>query len=395
MSSSTPIELVVSRAPLSPRETFLQLADQCDTLGISSFDVYGDVSSDISQSWLRRFEKELSHKLGCDDAVFMCSGIMAQNIALSIHTRAKGTPSFACHYSSHVLLHEQSAFSELLNLQAKIIPRVSGELRQPPVTKESMLAVLQESPVSCAIIECPHREIGGKCTSWDDLLVISDYCKRNNIALHMDGARLWEASAGYGKTLSELCSLFDSVYVSFYKGLGGVTGAMLLGKSDFIKEARVWQRRFGGNVYSQLPYDVSCWAGFRTHCDDFTARRDRLRLVVASLTGLFTADVSGNNSESEQSPLVWFDPPIPEVSLVHVYIAASAELAISAKNDSAVESGVSCFRIIRASPSGSSTESYFEFNMVNDAELLLVDLFIITCFFYNNYIEIGPIEFDL
>ena len=362
--SSTPIELVLSRTVLSPKDTFLQLADQCDALGISSFDIYGDASTDISQSWLRRFEKEVADRLGHEEAVFMCSGIMAQNIALSIHSRAKGSDVFACHYSSHILLHEQAAYTSLLNLRAKTIPRVSGVSAQPPVTKETLLPLLQESQVSCAVIECPHREIGGKCTTWDDLLVISEYCKKNNVSLHMDGARLWEATAGYGKSLSEICSLFDSVYVSFYKGLGGVTGAMLIGNTEFIKEARIWQRRFGGNVYSQLPYAVSCWAGFRANCEDFTRRRDRLRLVAASLTELFRVESLEISSESMASPLVWFDPPVPDVSLVHVYIAAAPDVAMSVKNHSAAECGISCFKVIRASSSGLLQECYFEFNMV-------------------------------
>jgi threonine aldolase len=52
--------------------------------------------------------------------------------------------------------------------------------------------------------------------------------------------RLWEASAGYEQSVSEICALFDSVYVSYYKGLGGLTGAMLLGKFPFIADSREW-----------------------------------------------------------------------------------------------------------------------------------------------------------
>lgn len=75
------------------------------------------------------------------------------------------------------------------------------------------------------------------------------------IHLHMDGARIWEASGSQKydihhtnncqEIILNISKHFDSIYVSFYKGLGGITGAMLLGTNDFISKARVWQRRFG------------------------------------------------------------------------------------------------------------------------------------------------------
>jgi threonine aldolase len=95
------------------------------------------------------------------------------------------------------------------------------------------------------LIELPHREIGGICTPYEDLVQMSAHCKRRGVAFHCDGARLWEAEAFYcsqeeGRTMHELVALFDSVYVSFYKGLGGVTGSMLLGPRQFVAEARIW-----------------------------------------------------------------------------------------------------------------------------------------------------------
>lgn len=77
--------------------------------------------------------------------------------------------------------------------------------------------------------------------------------------------RIWEASGAHSgsHTVADIAGHFDSCYVSFYKGVGGMTGAMLLGGTEFCEEARVWLRRFGGNLYTLAPYAVSCWAGFR------------------------------------------------------------------------------------------------------------------------------------
>merc|ERR1712080_270155 len=103
----------------------------------------------------------------------------------------------------------------------------------------SILEDAQTAPCAC-LLELPHRELGGKLVPMDDLEALSETCRAHGVALHMDGARLWEAQAGYGCEFKELTAHFDSVYVSFYKGLGGLSGAMLLGSETFCDEARVW-----------------------------------------------------------------------------------------------------------------------------------------------------------
>ena len=61
---------------------------------------------------------------------------------------------------------------------------------------------------------------------------------KRGVKMHMDGARLWEVQPFFDKPLSQICALFDSVYVSFYKGVAAMSGAMLLGTADFIAQAR-------------------------------------------------------------------------------------------------------------------------------------------------------------
>src|SRR6202040_4078922 len=77
------------------------------------------------------------------------------------------------------------------------------------------------------------------------------------IPLHMDGARLWECRAFYQRSYAEIAEGFASVYVSAYKGLGGIAGAVLAGDDDFIGEARLWRRRMGGTLIHQSPMIAS------------------------------------------------------------------------------------------------------------------------------------------
>jgi len=315
---------------------------------------------------------------------------MAQQIALQVHFNFSQSKdrAFICHHSSHLLLHEKDTSAYLLNMKPLIVPAAEGMRVQQPTTFQDIQQIVENSevPPASVIVECPHREIGGKATSFADLERLSEYCRARGIALHMDGARLWEAlahyttcttSSGQPVTREILCGLFDSIYVSTYKGIGGLTGALLLGSANFIAEARVWQRRYGGNVYTLLPYAVSAYACFRDYLawndpstetihDGFSvvvpysmkARLARLTHVVALLSSHFASTASANDKNMDANsgllvPLVRFDPPVPVVCLIHVYIRASVEAATAAHVLSREETGVSCFARLRsASPVG-------------------------------------------
>ena len=161
------------------------------------------------------------------------------------------------------------------------------------------------------------------------------------------------------------------MYVSFYKGLGGLTGAMLLGSAEFIATARVWQRRFGGVVYTQLPFYVSCWAGFRAHKDAFQTRLQRMQEVVALVTNTASAEAAASG---ETGSLVRFDPPQPHVSMVHMYLRCSTDVATAARQAAVLECGVSCFMRLRGASLNAEgqEECYTEFNMVHSVSEVLL-----------------------
>jgi threonine aldolase len=87
--------------------------------------------------------------------------------------------------------------------------------------------------------------------------------RKRGAAAHLDGARLWESTPFYGKSPKEIARLFDTVYVSFYKGLGGLAGACLAGEEDVIGEARAWRKRHGGTLFGLWPNAAAALAGLR------------------------------------------------------------------------------------------------------------------------------------
>jgi uncharacterized protein YkuJ len=209
------------------------------------------------------------------------------------------------------------------------------------------------------ILELPHRELGGKLTPWNDVLAMQQTLRSKGVAFHCDGARIFEATAGYPTlSLAELAEPFDSFYISFYKGLGGMSGAMLMGSSEFCAQARVWLRRFGGNLFTLLPYAVSAWAGYQSQWklrkigaanDDqedallsFSGKHQKLVRIVERLTRL------PDGEAADFAKMARFEPEIPQVCMVHLYLRPSVEECTRIRDDIYEESGVCIFHRIRA-----------------------------------------------
>lgn len=321
---------------LTPSDRLRHLADYSND-ELQDWDVYGDFDQTAESSYLRDFESELATELCMEDGVFMPSGVMAQGIALLIH----GGTSFACHPTSHLLLHEQDAYRHLLNMEAIAIHpdgRENGALAGPPLLYEDVARCLQlraeqqqASMPGTLMIELPHREIGGQLSPWEDVLAMRDFCQQHAIRFHCDGARLFEAAAGYNKDLSELASPFDSVYISMYKGLGGLAGGVLLGTKDFCAQARVWLRRFGGNLYTVLPYAAAGRQGYDAYWKHTSAPvltfRDKTQKMIDIVTTL--------QSDPLVAQVVTFNPTTPQTNMVHGFLKHEVHVCYKALDQAA------------------------------------------------------------
>jgi threonine aldolase len=157
---------------------------------------------------------------------------------------------------SHLLLHEEDGPRLLHGLEMSLLTRGF----EAPTARH-----LEAIPgrLGAVLAELPLREAGCLLPSWDDLVELSRASRARGVALHFDGARIWESQPWFGRPLPEIAALADSLYVSFYKGLGGLAGAALLGPADFIAEARLWRRRQGGTVYHLTAEAVSALAGLK------------------------------------------------------------------------------------------------------------------------------------
>jgi threonine aldolase len=265
------------------------------------------------------FESRVAALLGKPAAVFMPSGTMAQQIALRIACERAGNPVVAMHPTSHLELHEEHAYARLHSLRA-IFP---GERERPTSTRD--IESLDANP-GALLIELPAREIGGKLPAWPDLIAMMALAKERRIWRHMDGARLWEAREYYAPaSYADVCAQFDSVYVSFYKGIGALAGAMLAGPEGFIAEARVWRRRHGGTLVQLHPLVASAAMRFDAQLARMPRYRARATAFAASLAGIDGLSIA---------------PTPPHVNLFHLHLEAGAEALTGARDRIAGESGV-------------------------------------------------------
>ncbi|WP_391206961.1 threonine aldolase family protein [Psychrobacillus sp. L4] len=215
-------------------------------------EVDGQTDSDVygNGKVIEEFQAKMAAYLGKETAVFFPSGTMAQQIALRIWCDKKGLKKVGYHPLCHLEIHEEGGLRELHHIEPVLLAD-----KDRLIELDDVLSM--NEGIACLLLELPQREIGGQLPDYETLEEISSYCREKGIKLHLDGARLPEILPYYQKSAAEVCSLFDSVYISFYKGIGGIAGAILAGDKAFTEESKVWKRRHGGDLISLYPYIVS------------------------------------------------------------------------------------------------------------------------------------------
>ena len=233
----------------------------------------------------------------------MPSGTMIQQTALRIHADRRNTSVVAFHPTCHLELHEDKAYQRLHGLVGLKVGSRQALIK---------LADLEEihEQIAALLVELPQREIGGQLPSWDDLVAQTAWARDHGASAHMDGARLWECGVFYDRPLSEIAALFDTVYVSFYKGLAGTGGGMLLGDEDVIAEAREWRHRHGGTIYNLWPYAASDLAGLRLRLPRMSSYVQKAREVAAALRQIEGVEIV---------------PDPPQTPMMHVFLRTTVD----------------------------------------------------------------------
>lgn len=310
--------ILPGHGPRKPmKELFQSLADGLQ--GDEAADRYGE------GEYLAGFETEVAGLFGKEAALFLPSGTMAQQIALRIWCERRNNFTAAMHPTAHLEFAEHLGYQFLHGI--KRIQFSAPEFVGNRILKVKDLQGLAKEP-GVILLELPYRPLGGELPEWDDLAAMSAWARERGIPFHMDGARVWTCRPYYQKSFQEIASLFDSLYVSFYKDLGGLAGSMLLGSPGLIKEARMWQRRYGGNLFTLAPYYVSGRLGMRQalpQIDHWVKRAQEIAAVFS------------------QFRQITIRPNPPHVNFFQLYIQGNAQALTQRHLEVAEETGTFLF----------------------------------------------------
>ena len=187
------------------------------------------------------FEKEA--------ALFVPTGSMGNQIAVKLHTKAGD--EIVIEERGHIFNYEMGASSVVAGVLIRPVKSADGSGILTWAEIESALHINQPyyaCPTGLICLENSHNLAGGTVLTKDRTDEICEKAHALDLPVHLDGARIFNASVALNESVAELSKHCDSVQFSLSKGLGAPVGSMVLGKKDFIAEARVWRKRLGGGM---------------------------------------------------------------------------------------------------------------------------------------------------
>jgi threonine aldolase len=194
---------------------------------------------------VRRLEERVAAVVGAEAALFVPSGTMANQIAILCHTRPGDEVVIG--EGSHCFYYESGAAAALGGVQFQEI--AGGGV----FTAAALEGALKPRAYWCArsrlvVVENTHNRAGGRVFPQADVEDVAAVARREGLALHLDGARIWNAAVAAQRTEAELCAPFDSVSVSFSKGLGAPAGSAICGSAALCETALRFRKMLGGGM---------------------------------------------------------------------------------------------------------------------------------------------------
>ncbi len=240
-------------------------------------DVYGDDPT------VKELEGEVSSLIGTEDAVYMPTGTMTNQVAIRAHTEHGDAVIFE--QNAHVYMLEGGAIAALSGVLPRLIPGErgiysAGQVRDMVGVIHPFSAQTPLAPFKLVCVENTHNLGGGSVWPLEKIEAVANTARELRLKLHLDGARLWNATAATGIPEQKYAQHFDSISVCFSKGLGAPVGSALCGKREFIRRARRFKQQFGGGFRQ---------AGIIAAGALYALRHNRARLVDDHANAKFLA----------------------------------------------------------------------------------------------------------
>ena len=240
---------------------------------------------------VRRLEERVASLLGKDAARFFPTGTMANQAGIAVHSQP-GTEALL-DSEAHIIHWEMAGVAALWGVQVRPVPAGEGRLVMGAADLDRTIrpASLHAPAASLVCIENTHNGAGGKVTPLDELQALRAVADAHGLPVHMDGARLWNASVATGTALADFARCAHTVMLSFSKGLGCPVGAILVGDAPTIARAHVVRKRLGGGMRQSGILAAAALHALDAHLDRLVDDHENARLLADAVAGAAGARV--------------------------------------------------------------------------------------------------------
>jgi threonine aldolase len=246
-------------------------------------DVFGEDPS------VNRLEQRTARLFGKEAAVFCPSGTMTNQIAIKAHTQPGD--ELICDMYAHIYMNEGGGVAFNSGVQVRLVAGDRGRISAQQIS-ENINPLFDWLPrTSLVSLENTVNRAGGSYYQLNTIKEISGVCKKNNLKLHLDGARIFNALAETGDSTEDTGGYFDSVSICFSKGLGCPVGSVLVGEKEFIQKARRIRKIMGGGMRQ---------AGFLAAAANYALDNNITRLKEDHIRAKKIGDVLKNASYVEE-----------------------------------------------------------------------------------------------
>jgi len=203
-------------------------------------DVYGEDPS------VNKLEAMMAAYFGKEAALFCPTGTMSNQIAIKVHTQ----PGDEVIHSNlaHIYIYEGGGIAATSGAQSRPLEGDRGMFTASDVLAAINPDDVHKAATSLVCLENTMNRGGGCCYDMQEIVRIKEVCLQNNLKLHLDGARLFNALVATGENPAIYGEIFDSLSVCLNKGMGCPMGSVLIGSAEFIRKARRVRKRLGGGM---------------------------------------------------------------------------------------------------------------------------------------------------
>ncbi len=266
-----------------------------------------DIGDDVFREdpTVNALEDKIAQLFGLEAALFCPSGTMTNQIAIKCHTQPGD--ELICDELSHVYRAEAGGFAFHSGVSVQLVTGKNGKITaaQLPATLKGDFDWLPKSRL--VVLENTCNLGGGGFYTAAEIQPIQAFCRQNGLALHLDGARIFNALVETKDTPQQIGELFDSISVCLSKGLGAPVGSLLLGNRAFIKQARRYRKLFGGGMRQAGFLAAAGIFALDHHVERLQDDHRRARQIAQHLAELFIVE----NIRPVATNIIIFDVKLP------------------------------------------------------------------------------------